>query len=115
MTETVYPSERRRLSVVDVLVTMLFVPAALVVAALAFWMSLWFAAITDSCVDRCNDIALTAAYGITWGGIALGLVVMSVGVIWSLVTGRLAFYWPLMSIAATVVGFGFAAVLLEQV
>lgn len=67
------------------------------------------------CGTDCNLGALNAAWFVVWGGAGNTLVVMVVGTVWSVVTRRHAFYWPLMSFVVTVLCFSVGLLLLEQV
>ena len=74
----------------------------------SLWFSLFFAMATDSCGEQCNYTALTAAYLVAWGGVAVAVVVAAAGIVVAAVRGRVMWIWPtlalLLIVAALLIG-----------
>ena len=69
----------RRHSVVDITITSIVSAVAGIAALGSLWFSLFFAMATDSCGEQCNYAALNAAYLVTWGGVAVAVIVAAAG------------------------------------
>jgi hypothetical protein len=94
----------RRHSVVDITITSIVSAVAGIAALGSLWFSLFFAMASDSCGEQCNYTALTAAYLVAWGGVA----VAAAGIVVAAVRGRVMWIWPtlalLLIVAALLIG-----------
>lgn len=94
-------------TVVSVVLTVALWIVAVLGAAAAVWMSLFFAMSTDTCHATCgptpyDDQIYPTTYGWIGGGLAVGLVGSIVMVFF---TRRWLWVWPLVSFVCTVIGF----------
>ncbi|MEX3656015.1 hypothetical protein [Mycolicibacterium fortuitum] len=109
----VVPPARRRsavgttVTVVSVILTVALWIVAVLGAAAAAWLSLFFAISTDTCHATCGPTPYDdQIYPTTYGWIGGGLVVGLVGtIVMIFFTRRWLWVWPLLSIVCTVVGF----------
>ena len=76
---------------------------------------MFFAMATDSCGDQCSYSALTAAYLVTWGGVAVAVIVAASGVILAAVRGATMWIWPTLALALIVVALVTGALLANSV
>ncbi|MGB6515353.1 MAG: hypothetical protein WBF57_20710 [Mycobacterium sp.] len=88
----------RRHSVVDITITSIVSAVARIAALGSLWFSLFFAMATDSCGEQCNYAALSAAYLVTWGGVAVAVIVAAAGIIVAAVRGRMMWIWPTLAL-----------------
>ena len=81
---------QRRHSFVDITITSILCAVVGVAALGTVGFSMFFAMTTDSCGDRCSYSALTVAYLVTWGGVAVAVIVAALAlIVVALVTGGL--------------------------
>lgn len=83
---------------------------ACALASLAVMVSLFFSPFfvmaTDSCGhDNCRDPLVTWAYAVTWGGVAIAVVVAVVGMIRAIRRRTVMWIWPAIALALVVVTF----------
>lgn len=94
-----YPAHPpRRHSVVDVTITSILSVVAALAALGALGFSVFFAMATDSCGEQCNYSTLNSAYLVTWGGVAVAVLLGASGVIVAAVRGRLMWIWPMLAL-----------------
>ncbi|WP_273733873.1 hypothetical protein [Mycolicibacterium septicum] len=94
-------------TVISIVLTIALWIAAVLGAAAAAWLSLFFAMSTDTCHATCgptpyDDLVYPTTFGWIGGGLAAGLVGSIVMVFF---TRRWLWVWPVLSIVCTVVGF----------
>jgi hypothetical protein len=88
----------RRHSVVDITITSIMSAVAGIAALGSLGFSLFFAMASDSCGEQCNYAALNAAYLVTWGGVAVAVIVAAAGIIVAAVRGRMMWIWPTLAL-----------------
>ncbi|MGN5237697.1 MULTISPECIES: hypothetical protein [unclassified Rhodococcus (in: high G+C Gram-positive bacteria)] len=82
---------------IDTAVTVLFVIVTIVFAAVAFFVSLLFPMGMDSCgPDGCQEGYLTAAFAVTWGGIAVACIGTVAGIVLAARRRTRMWVWPLL-------------------
>lgn len=94
-------------TVVSIIVTIALWIVAVLGAAAAAWLSLFFGMSTDTCHATCgptpyDDQVYPTIFGWIGGGLAAGVVGSIVMVFF---TRRWLWLWPVVSIACTIVGF----------
>jgi len=77
--------------------------------------SFFFAMATDSCGEQCNYSALNAAYLVTWGGVAVAVIVAASGVIVAAVRGWMMWIWPTLALVVIVVALVIGVLLANSV
>ena len=94
-----YPAHPpRRHSVVDVTITSILSVVAALAALATLAFSMFFAMATDSCGEQCNYSTLNNAYLVTWGGVAVAVLLGVSGVLVAAVRGRLMWIWPTLAL-----------------
>jgi hypothetical protein len=105
----------RRHSVVDITLTSILSVLAVLAAVATVGFSFFFVMATDSCNEHCDAGALNAAYAVTWGGVAVALLVGVSGVIVTAVRGRLMWIWPALALALILAALGIGLHLADTV
>ncbi|OMC30581.1 hypothetical protein A5740_16305 [Mycobacterium sp. GA-1841] len=95
------------MTVLSLILTIALWVAAVLGAAAAVWMSLFFGMATDTCHATCGPTPYDdQVYPTTWGWIGGGLAAGVVGsIVMVFFTRRWLWVWPVVSIACTVIGF----------
>lgn len=74
--------------------------------AVSLFFSPFFVMATDSCGhNNCRDSLVTWAYVVTWGGVALGVVVAVAGMITAARRRTAMWVWPALALLLVVVTF----------
>lgn len=69
---------------------------------------------TDSCGTERNTAAVGAAFLVTWGGVALAVIVAIAGVIVAALRGWIVWIWPTAALGLIVITVGIAVALLNM-
>jgi hypothetical protein len=93
-------------SVVDIALTSILSVLAALAAMATVGFSFFFVMATDSCNERCAYGALNAAYAVTWGGVAVAVLIGVSGVIVAAVRGGLMWIWPALALLLILVALG---------
>jgi hypothetical protein len=89
---------------------------AVLTAGASVMLSPFFVMATDACgSDNCDLSRLNWAYVVTWGGVALAVVVAVAGVVRAARRGTVMWIWPVVAIALVVVTFGLGFLLATSV
>ena len=89
---------------------------ALLAAAGSVLLSPFFVMTTDGCgPNNCHMAALTWAYVVTWGGVALAVLVAVVGMVRAARRGTAMWIWPAAALVVVVVTFGLGFLLAVSV
>ena len=110
----VYRRQRRH-SVVDITITSILSAVVGIAALGTLGFSFFFAMATDSCGEQCNYSALNAAYLVTWGGVAVAVIVAASGVIVAAVRGWMMWIWPTLALVVIVVALVIGVLLANSV
>jgi hypothetical protein len=94
----------RHRSTADIVVTSVLGALLLTACLVAFWLSLLFAMATDSC-NPCNMGYGNWAYPVAWGGIAVSVLLASVGVTLAAVRQSIMWVWPALGLVIVVGSF----------
>lgn len=85
---------------------------AALAAAGSLAISPFFVMATDSCGhDNCRDSLVTWAYAVTWGGIALAVVLALGGMIAAARRRTVMWVWPALALLLVLVTFGIGSLL----
>jgi hypothetical protein len=103
------PSRHR--STADIVVTSVLLALQLPACLVAFWLSAFFA--MADCRTECNTVYADLIYPVTWGGIAVSLLLASVGVILAAVRRSIMWVWPALGLVIVVGSFIAGAALTE--
>lgn len=80
---------------------------AVLAGAASVLISPLFVMTTDACgSDNCNLNFLTWAYVMTWGGVAVAVIVALVGIVRAARRGTAMWIWPVLAIVIVVATFG---------
>ncbi len=107
------PVRRSRVATWDVICTAVAWSVLVMAAVAATWISLFFAFATDSCSGDCPPVPYgidNLIYPVTWGGIALALIMATFGPVVSLWRRWYMFVWPIVALGIVIVSIvaGFA-------
>lgn len=105
----------RRHSVVDITLTSILSVVAGLVAMATVGFSFFFVMATDSCNGHCDAGALNAAYAVTWGGVAVAVLIAVSGVIVAAVRGWQMWIWPALALLLILVALGIGLYLADAV
>jgi hypothetical protein len=101
----VQPPKRR--SQLEIVITLVISALAVGAACVSFSYSLFWAMGFDACSTadppRCNP-PLGWAFLVTWGGIAVAIVIAVSGMVVAAVRGRVMWIWPTVALGLIVVG-----------
>jgi cytochrome bd-type quinol oxidase subunit 2 len=98
--------QQRRHSTVDITLTAILSVVAGLAAFGTVGFSFFFVMAADSCNEHCAYDALNAAYIVTWGGVAVAVLLAVAGVIVAAVRGWLMWIWPAVALLLIVVALG---------
>lgn len=108
--------QRPHHSAADRTATVIAAVLAVLAAAGSVLLSPFFVMTTDGCgPDNCHMAALTWAYVVTWGGVALAAVVAVIGMVRATRRGTPMWIWPVVALALVVVTFGVGFLLAASV
>lgn len=89
---------------------------AVLAAGASVMISPFFVMTTDGCgPDNCHMAALSWAYVVTWGGVALAVLVAVVGIVRAARRGTTMWIWPVVALVLVVVTFGLGFLLAASV
>lgn len=110
------PEQHLRHSAADRTATVIAAVMSLLAAAGSVLLSPFFVMTTDGCgPNNCHMSALTWAYVVTWGGVALAALVAVVGTVRAIRRGTAMWIWPVVALALVVVTFGLGFLLAVSV
>ena len=110
------PQPHAQHSPLDRVATVITAVLAVVAAAASVMISPFFVMATDGCgPDNCHMAALSWAYVVTWGGVALAALVAVVGMVRAARRGTAMWIWPLVATALIAVTFGLGFLLATSV
>jgi hypothetical protein len=107
--------QQRRHSAVDVTLTSILSVLAGFAALGTVGFSFFFVMAADSCNEHCDPGALNAAYIVTWGGVAVGVVIGVAGVIVAAVRGWRMWIWPASALLLILFALGIGVHLADMV
>jgi hypothetical protein len=107
------PVRTNRVATWDVICTAVAWSVLFMAAAAATWVSLFFAFATDSCSGDCPPVPYgidNLIYPVTWGGIAVALIMATFGPVVSIWRRWYMFVWPTVALGIVIVSIvaGFA-------
>ena len=103
-----------RVATWDVICSAVLWAILFIAAAVAAWLSLFFAFASDACpTDGCQPVPFhidAFIYPVTWGGIGIALLLATAGSLVSVWRRWYMFFWPLIGIGTVMTSFlaGFA-------
>jgi hypothetical protein len=105
----------RRHSAVDITLTAVLSALAGLAALATVGFSFFFVMAGDSCNEHCAADALNSAYIVTWGGVALGILIGVAGVIVAAVRGWRMWIWPALALLLILLALGIGVHLADMV
>ncbi|BBZ66730.1 hypothetical protein MINS_21590 [Mycolicibacterium insubricum] len=97
------PEARRTGAVVDGVAAAVLTTLQIVGSALTWWVTLFWAMATDGCFEHCREEFVYHAWKVTWGGLALGLVITVVGLWVAAKRQTTLSVWPVAGIAVGII------------
>ena len=93
-------------SAADRMASVVMSTLALLAGLVSLFVSPFFAMSTDACGSTgCRDSLITWAYAVTWGGVALGVVVAVAGMVTAARRGTVMWVWPALALVLVVATF----------
>jgi uncharacterized membrane protein len=97
------PQQQQR-STADVIATGVALVLAVIAGVLAVSSSVFYPMAADPCgSDNCNTQAISVAYVVTWGGVAVAAIVAIGGTLFAALRRRVMWVWPTAALVLIVV------------